>query len=89
MSKHYWPSERTIEIMHTDDVFAIVGRTWSCFPKPMNCRHPLMYGAEVGPHYVDVCATCGHTEVQCTHKEMEWNEAGTLLRCKHCGIDGT
>lgn len=86
---HPWPSDATIATMHQDDVFNIVGRRWSCFHKPLDCRHPLMHGAEAGPYYVDVCATCGHAEVQCLHREHEWNEAGTLLRCKQCGIDGT
>ena len=25
----------------------------------------------------------------CDHNRCEWNEAGTLLRCTTCGIDGT
>lgn len=89
-ANHPWPSERQIAVMHQDDVFNIVGRQWSCFPRrAYACQHPLMHGAELGPWHVDVCDTCGHTEVQCLHHENEWNEAGTLLRCKNCGMDGT
>ena len=65
-------------------------RRWSCF-RVDDCTHPIGALAEVAGWSIEVCPLCGHTSnVHCLHEAgFEWNEAGTLLRCRTCGVDGT
>lgn len=89
MSDHPWPTAEEIAKRHN----GVLDRDWSKFDLS-ECRHSLMVNATpvgVGQPdwFVEYCPICGHTESRCNHNLFEWNEAGTLLRCKTCGIDGT
>jgi len=40
---------------------------------------------------VEICVNCGLLVAgpECPHVSCHWNEAGTMLQCDNCGIDGT
>lgn len=43
-----------------------------------------------GEWAVVICVNCGQQiHKECPHVSSTWNEAGTLLTCDNCGIDGT
>lgn len=47
-------------------------------------------GSTLGAWGVALCARCGtQTAKECAHTICVWNEDGTLLTCRNCGIDGT
>jgi hypothetical protein len=87
-TEHAWPTEERISRLRRFE--GVFNRRWSCFDFHQ-CTHPLMVGVGSmwGKWTVEICPICGHTVSQCLHEKMEWNEAGTLLRCATCGIDGT
>lgn len=90
-----WPSAEQIAAANATANAAATARTafdrtWSSFDLS-DCKHPLSIGTEVAGWFVDVCVRCGRaTPGVCTHPAgMEWNDEGTLLRCRTCGRDGT
>lgn len=90
MSDYPWPPEDHIALVHGSPGFE---RNWSCFDLS-GCGHNVMVsvtplGVNQGDWHVMLCRECGHTTTECLHNKMEWNEAGTLLRCTTCGKDGT
>lgn len=90
MSDRPWPTEAQIEFAQAR--FAQRGdraRIWSTFSFA-SCGHERTEFAVVGDWELEICVECGSvTRKTCLHTEMEWNAAGTLLRCKNCGLDGT
>lgn len=90
MSDRPWPTEA--QIIQGQARFELLGdraRIWSTFSFA-SCPHERSEVCVVGDWELEVCVECGQvTRRVCRHTEMEWNEAGTLLRCKNCGLDGT
>jgi hypothetical protein len=73
-----------------------VDRKWSLIDFSA-CKHErteflttrVGYGTHKGWEVV-ACHDCGQPlEHSCTHPEWLWNDAGTLLSCTLCGLDGT
>lgn len=86
-----WPTADQIAQAQSDsEAGGSFDRRWSCFDLS-GCDHAspraLVYA---GAWVLEICERCGTvTEKNCTHERCEWNEAGTLLRCTTCGVDGT
>lgn len=39
---------------------------------------------------MEICVKCGvQVRRECPHTINDWNDDGTLLRCRNCGVDGT
>lgn len=60
-----------------------------------DCPHTVRSMVEVenahGVWGVEICVDCGLLVAgpECPHISCHWNEAGTMLQCDNCGIDGT
>ncbi|MDO8185852.1 hypothetical protein Q5424_01235 [Conexibacter sp. JD483] len=82
-----WPSPAQIASAHGADR---LDRQWSCFDLS-DCRHQVTIPTEVAGWAIDVCARYGRkSPSECTHPTgFECDAAGTLLRCRTCGLDGT
>lgn len=42
-----------------------------------------------GSVFLEVCEKCSYILVVCNHDNNDWNEEGTVLKCRLCGLDGT
>lgn len=38
---------------------------------------------------VEICSVCSYITAVCNHDNNDWNEEGTVLKCRLCGLDGT
>lgn len=80
-----WPTKEAIDEQNTQ---SFINREWTRFDFS-NCQHERNTIAYAGKWEIALCNDCGSFIYKvCTH-EMIWNDAGTLLRCNICGIDGT
>lgn len=86
MAGQPWPEVPAGLVFATD-----ADRNWSKFDLS-ECGHKLSTLVERAGWSLDICVACGTVTrgPVCEHPAgFEWNEAGTLLRCKTCGVDGT
>ncbi len=92
MSDHPWPHEGLILRQSARVEAGVAGanwRHWTLFDFSQCTHEEQNVMVQAGDWEVEVCTRCGAGRKACNHTNMVWNEAGTLLRCANCGIDGT